>query len=56
MHEAWCLQDMSSYIWSGSMLVQYPEKQEAFKMQMLRNLYGSGLPARTQLDKQILSK
>lgn len=36
--------------------VQFPEKQEAFKMQMLRNLYGSALPARTQLDKQILSK
>ena len=28
------------------MLVQYPEKQEAFKMQMLRNLYGSALPGK----------
>lgn len=36
--------------------VQFPEKQEAFKMQMLKNLYGSALPARMQLDKQILSK
>ena len=25
-------------------------------MQMLKNLYGSALPARIQLDKQILSK
>ena len=36
--------------------VQFPEKQEALKMQMLKNLYGSALPARIQLDKQILSK
>ena len=36
--------------------VQFPEKQEALKMQMLKNLYGSALPARMQLDKQILSK
>ena len=38
------------------MCMQFPEKQEAFKMQMLKNLYGSALPARIQLDKQILSK
>ncbi|KAK9909280.1 hypothetical protein WJX75_010019 [Coccomyxa subellipsoidea] len=34
----------------------YPKNQEDLKLGMLRNLYGSALPARMQLDKQILSK
>jgi hypothetical protein len=54
------VEGISHMSWTGNSehanAVQFPEKQEAFKMHMLRNLYGSALPARTQLDKQILSK
>ncbi|BDA41886.1 probable proteasome maturation protein [Coccomyxa sp. Obi] len=34
----------------------YPKNQVELKLGMLRNLYGSALPARMQLDRQILSK
>lgn len=36
--------------------LQYPKNKEELKLGMLRNLYGSALPARMQLDRQILSK
>jgi hypothetical protein len=50
-----CVTKLATYQTCCSML-QYPQNQEELKMNMLKNLYGSALPARMQLDKQILSK
>lgn len=33
-----------------------PGTEERSKMQMLKNVYGSGLPARMQIEKQILQR
>lgn len=36
--------------------VQHPRQQEQIRVEMMRNVYGSALPARMALEKQILGR
>ena len=39
-----------------SLVIQHPRQQEQIRLEMLRNVYGSALPARMALEKQILGR
>lgn len=36
--------------------VQHPRQQEQIRVEMMRNVYGSALPAKMALEKQILGR